>query len=118
MNYQLYNDKIWTLPLKCQNSAAVAQPFPAGGPTPAVTSSNPASLGASVQQSGSGYTLVLTPKVQVSPGLTVTVTNIGMAPASLSVDIVADPNLLTVVIDNVVADATTVPQNIPVAAGP
>jgi hypothetical protein len=118
MNFQLYNDKVWTFSIKPQNAAGVAQPWPANS-SPQAVSSNPASLVAGVQLgSNNTFTLVLTPKVQVSPGLTVTVTNSGMAPLVFVVDIVADPDLLTVAADTVAADITTTPQNIPVAPGP
>lgn len=123
MNFQLYNDKVWTFPLNSQNSAGVAQALP-GTANPAAVSSNPASLGAAIIATGpptggiTGRALVLTPKVQASPGLTVTVTNAGMAPVIFGVDIVADPDLLTVAVDTVPADITTAPQSIPVAPGP
>ncbi len=115
MNFQVYNNKIWTFPLRCQNAAAVSQPFPAGSSF-AVVSSNPASLTAAATAVTGGYNLVLTPKVQASPGLTVTVTTAGMAPAVFMVDIVADPNLLSVVVDTTAP--TTTPLAIPVAPGP
>ncbi len=121
MNFQLYNDKVWTFPLKSQNALGVSTALP-GTANPAAVSSNPASLGAAIIATGpptggiTGYSLVLTPKVQASPGLTATVSNVGMAPVIFAVDIVADPNLLSVMVDTV-GDTTTA-QNIPTAPGP
>lgn len=119
MNFQLYNDKVWTLPLQCQNAASVVQPFPSGS-SPSAVSSNPASLNAEVAlgTGGVGFKLILTPKVQASPSLTVTVTNVGMTPAVFVVDVVPDPNILSVAVDDIPADVTTAPQNVPVAPGP
>ncbi len=114
MNFQAFNDKVWTLPLKCLNASSVAVAFPAGSNLAAV-SSNPASLGASI---ANGTNLVLTPKVQNSPGITVTVTGVALAPAVLVVDVVADPNLLSVSVDTTPADDSTVSQSVPVASGP
>jgi hypothetical protein len=116
MNFQLYNDKIWTFPIKCQNAGGV-QPWPLNA-NPLAVSSNPASLGARVIGQVPSLFLELTPKVQVSPGLTVTVSNAGMAPVVFGVDIVADPDMLSVVVDAVAADITTSAQNVPTAAGP
>ncbi len=116
-NFQVYNDKIWTLPIKCQNSSGVFVAFPSGSNLAAV-SSNPASLGAVVTSTILGTNLVLTPKVQVSPGLTVTITGVALAPINFMVDIVADPNLLSIAVDTTPADGTTVSQNVPIAAGP
>ncbi len=61
MNFQLFNDKVWTFPLKCANSIG-PQPFPTA---PAAVSSNSASLGASVASGpfNVGFVLTLTPKV-------------------------------------------------------
>lgn len=114
MNFQLYNDKVWTFPLKCKNAAGVVQPFPPS-PTFAVVSSNPASLGVAVNNFG-GFMLVLTPKVKLSPGLTVTVSNTGMDPLVFAADIVPNPDRLSVDVDT--AAATTTPQNVPAAPGP
>ncbi len=119
MGFQIYNDKVTTLPLICQTSAGVTQAFPSGS-NPVAVSSNPTSLGAIVAlgTGGVGFKLVLTPKVQASPGLVVTVTNVGMSPVNFVVDIVADPNMLSVAIDTSATAVTTAPQNVPVAAGP
>lgn len=122
MNFQLYNDKIWTFPLKCQNASGI-QPWPAGS-NPVAVSSNPASLTASANailgfgNAITGYALVLTPKVQASPGLTVTVTNVGMDPVVFTADIVTDPDRLSVVVDSAATDYTTSPQNVPADPGP
>jgi hypothetical protein len=122
MNFPLYNDKVWTFPLKCQNSSGI-QPWPAGS-NPVATSSNPASLTASANailgfgNAITGYALVLTPKVQASPGLTVTVANVGMDSIIFTVDIVSDPGRFSVVVDTADTDYTISPQNVPAATGP
>ncbi len=113
MSFQLFNNKTWTFPLKCQNAAGVAQPFPTN---PSAESSNPASLSAAILGPSPGFFLMLTPKVQVSPGLTVTVSATGMAPVVFAVDVAADPDMLSVAVDT--ANATTAVQNVPTAPGP
>ncbi len=115
MNFQLYNDKIYTFSLHTVNAANVTQPWPSGIPT--VVSSNPASLSATISSVDfvTAFSLVLTPKVKVSPGLTVTVSNTGVAPAVFVVDVVSDPDMLSVVVDST---PTTVAQNVPTAPGP
>ncbi len=111
-NFQIYNDKVWTFPLKCVSAAGVIQPsFPSGL---TVTSSSPNSLGAA-EVLGK---LVLTPLVQASLGITVTISGAGLIPATLTCDIVSDPNALNVVIDMTAIDVTTVNQNVPTAPGP
>ncbi len=110
MNFQLHNDKVYTIPLKCQNATG-PQPFPS---FPVAVSSNPDSLGVSI---GMGpFVLLLAPKVKLSPGITVTVSSLGADPATVVVDIVADPDRLSVLIDS--AAATSAVQAVPVAPGP
>jgi hypothetical protein len=116
MNFPLYNDKVWTFPLKCQNAAGAVQPGPTTGAWPTAVSDNPASLGASVVYQAPLFNLVLTPKVQASPGISVTVSYVGMASATFTADIVTDPNLISVAIDS--ADVTSISQSIPSAPGP
>ncbi len=119
MNFQLHNDKVWTFAIKPQNAAGLV-PWP-NGSNPSVVSSNPASLGAAVAM-GNGqigqpatYFMVLTPKVQISPGLSVTISNVGMQPVTFAVDVVADPDMLSVTVDPV---PFTTPQSVPTVPGP
>ena len=109
----LYNDKVYTFPIHAKNALGADQPW--GATNPLAVSSNPASLGARVIWQAPDFFLVLTPAVQASPGLSVTVSYNGMASAVLNVDIVPDPDLVSVVIDN---SPTTVPQNVPTNPGP
>lgn len=115
MNIQLYNDKAYNFPLKAVNAAGETQPWPAGAP--GVVSSKPASLG--VQVGGfPNFVVTLVPKVQASSGIIVTLTSQNMVPATFSVDIVPDPNVLSIVVDGDVTHATTTAQDIPTAPGP
>jgi hypothetical protein len=111
MNFQLYNDKVWTIPLKCKDATGADKPFPT---SPVAVSSNPASLGVAIGQSP--WVLILTPKVQTSPGLVVTLSSVGADGTTFVVDIVADPNRLSVSVDSLAATSTV--QNIPTAPGP
>lgn len=116
MNFQIFNDKVYTFPIKCHAADNVLQAFPPGY-APSAISSNPASL--TVQTgfvSGGGFSLTLIPKVQGSSGLTVTVSAVGMASNAFVVDIVPDPDLLTVAVDT--SGVTTATQNVPTAPGP
>lgn len=119
-NFQAYNDKVWTLPIKCFNptTSVTTAAFPSGTAF-TVTSSLPNSL--SVAFSGNDNTawIVLTPKVQASPGISVTVAGTNMVSQTLLVDVVADPAAQNQVsIDTSSSDVTTAPQNVPTAAGP
>ena len=80
-----------------------------------VVSSNPASLGAAIGATAAGTpAVVLTPLVQASPGLTITVSDAdGLQQWVQIVDIVQDVAPRNVVLD--LADATTVPQAVPTA---
>ena len=114
MSFQLYNDKVYTFPIAAHNALGASQPW--GATNPLAVSSNPASLGARVIWQAPSFFLVLTPAVQASPGLSVTVSYTGMASATLGVDIVPDPDLVSVAIDS--STATSVSQNVPTAPGP
>ncbi len=109
---QLYNDRVYAYPLVAmQNGATVA--FPAGL---SAASSLPNSLGAAIGGTESAPILYLTPKVQASVGITVTVTGASMAPLVEVYDIVADPNLVSIALGS--GAPTTSAQNVPTAPGP
>jgi hypothetical protein len=111
-NFELKNDTVATIPIVTEDAAGNVVPATAGDTFTAV-SSLPASLGVAVTNNA----LVLTPLVQASPGLTVTVSDAdGLTAATLTVDIVPDLSPTQVVLET--ADATTVPQAPPTAPGP
>jgi len=116
MNFQVYNDKVYILPLKCQSASGAPGAWGPREPTP--VSGNPNSLGATIRWVDPNYFLVLTPKVQTSPGLSVSVSYVGMASANIAVDIIPDPNLISVIIDSNPANVTSEAQNVPTAPGP
>jgi len=113
----LLNDTIESVPIQYEDAGGAVVPAPTGDSLTAV-SSNPASLGAAIGADTNGNPLlVLTPLVQVSPGLTVTVTDSSGLPAlTRVVDIVADLKATNIVLDD--AGATTVSQAVPVNPGP
>lgn len=115
-NFELPNDEVVTIDIESTNSAGVVEPLPAGD-TFTVTSSSP-SLGAAIGVgSAGGPAIVLTPTVQESPNITVTVTDsAGLTQVVLLVDIVQDVTPTNLVLD--VADATHVSQPVPAAPGP
>jgi hypothetical protein len=123
-NFELANDTIATIPILTPDGEGGFVPPPAGD-TFSVASSNPASLGAAIgtvtttegNAVAGGPAVVLTPLVQASPGLTVTVTDsAGLTAWTQTVDIVADLSPKSIVLD--VADATQTSQAVPTAPGP
>jgi hypothetical protein len=117
-NFQLYNDKVWSFPLKWVDpiSQATSTTFPAGTSFSA-TSSLPGSLSASVFISSGIAYLKLTPLVQNSPGINVTVNATAMTSAVQAFDVVTDPATpASVMIDT--ADVSSSPQNVPASPGP
>lgn len=115
-NFELPNDEVVTITIETTNSAGVVEPYPAGDVFTAKSSSP--SLGAAVGVDAKGNpAVVLTPLVQSSPGIVVTVADSGgLSSTTLTVDIVPDVTDTNIVLD--VADATHVAQAIPVAPGP
>ena len=115
-NFEIKDDTVITVPIHTTNSAGVVEPAPAGDVF-TVTSSSP-SLGVAIGSDASGNpTLILTPLVQASPNITVTVSDkAGLAVATQIVDIVQDNTPTNVVLD--LADATSAPQAVPTATGP
>jgi hypothetical protein len=116
-NLELLNDQVLTIPILTTNSAGTVEPPPAGD-TFSVISSAPASLGAAIGKTAAGNpAVVLTPLVQASPNITITVSDsAGLAQAIQICDIVVDANPTNVVLDT--ADATHVSQPVPTAPGP
>lgn len=115
-NFEIQDDTVATIPIQVEDSAGVVVP-PTSGDTFTAISSTP-SLGVSVGADSSGNpTLILTPTVQASPNITVTVSDAdGLTAATLVCDIVPDLSPKTVFID--VAGATTAPQPPPSNPGP
>lgn len=117
-NYELNNDWVVSIPIQTTDAAGTVVPNPAGDTFTAV-SSNPASLNAVIGKMADGVTpaLIMNALVQVSPGLTVTVTDsAGDAAFVQTVDIVDDVTPANVVLD--LAGATHTAQPVPAAPGP
>lgn len=115
-NFELPNDEVVTITIKTTNVVGAVEPAPVGDVFSA-TSSKPASLGVSVGTPMGVPAITLTPLVQVSPDITVTVTDsAGLMAATLVVDIVQDVTPTNIILD--VADATHVSQPVPAAPGP
>jgi hypothetical protein len=111
-NFELANDEVATIPILVDDAAGNPVPPPTGD-TFTVTSSNPASLGAAI----SGSNVVLTPLVQASPGITITVSDsAGLTSFAQLVDIVQDLTPKAITLD--LAAATEVGQAVPTAPGP
>lgn len=116
-NFELLNDEVVTITIQTTDSAGTVEPVPVGDVFTAV-SSLPASLGAAIGTDASGApALILTPLVQASPNITVTVSDsAGLVQAVQLVDIVADVADTNIILD--VAAATHVSQPVPTAPGP
>jgi len=115
-NFELPNDEVVTIPILTTNSAGAVEPPPAGD-TFTVTSSS-ASLGVAIGTTAAGGpAVVMTPMVQLSPGISVEVKDsAGLTAWTQLVDIVADVTPTNIVLD--VADATHTAQPVPTAPGP
>ena len=120
-NFELPNDEIVTIPIETTNQAGVVEPVPSGDVFSVASSS--ASLGVAIgvvpagAPGAGGPAIVLTPLVQASPGITVTVTDsAGLQQWVQIVDIVPDVTDTNIVLD--VANATSVAQPVPTAPGP
>lgn len=116
-NFEIKNDEVVSVPIKTTNAAGVVEPMTAGD-TFTATSDHPDSLGVAISADGAGNPLlVLTPLVQASAGITVTVADAdGLASAIQLVDIVQDVTPTNVVLD--LADATHANQAVPSNPGP
>jgi hypothetical protein len=116
-NYELQDDDVATVSIKTVSAGGVSEPVPAGDVF-SVVSSNPASLQAVIGKDANGNpAVILTPLVQASPGLTVTVSDsAGLAVAIQAIDIVPDNSPKNIVLD--LADAVLTSQPAPAAPGP
>lgn len=110
-NFEIPNDIIATIPILVDDAAGEPVPAPAGDVFTAVSSSP--SLGVAIN----GSSLVLTPLVQASPGISVTVSDsAGLASFTQIVDIVQDTTPKAITLD--LAHVTGAPQPVPTATGP
>jgi hypothetical protein len=116
-NFQLLNDEIATVTIKATNQGGLTEPLPSGDVF-TVVSSKPASLTAAIgKDAGGNPAVILTPLVQASLGLSITVTDSsGLKAATLGVDISQDVRPANIVLD--VVDATFTSQPTPTAPGP
>lgn len=115
-NFELPNDEVVTIGIQTTNSAGTVEPVPSGDVFSAASSSP--SLGVAIGATAAGNpAVVLTPTVQASPNITVTISDsAGLKQATLVVDIVPDVTDTNIVLD--VADATHASQPVPTAPGP
>jgi hypothetical protein len=127
-NIQLKNDQILTLPIVVDDANGDVVPAPAGD-VDTVVSNNPASLHAVLGATTVAFTLnnvsfpvgspaaVINALVQVSPGLSFTITDTaGLVADVQGVDIVPDTTPTS--INTNPANSTSVPQPVPTAPGP
>ena len=115
-NFQLPNDQVVSVPIHTVNQFGIQLPIPNGDGFVAM-SSLPASLNASVGSDSMGNpVLILTPLVQHSLGITVTLHDTaGLATVAFGVDIVADVPTMIVLTPTQVIRGN---QPIPTAPGP
>jgi hypothetical protein len=116
-NFELQDDKVYTIPILTRDAAGDVVAAPAGD-TFSVVSSNPASLDATVGADANGApAVVLTPMVQASPNLTVTVSDsAGLEVDTQGFDIVGDLTPKAIGLD--LSGATTTDQPVPTNPGP
>lgn len=113
-NFQLPNDWVLTVPVVTQNAAGAIVPPPPSD-TFTVVSNNPASLQAVMDSTGKS--VVLNALVQVSPGVSFTVSDAaGLQHPPVLMDIVADAVPAMTGVDFTGASHTT--QAVPTAPGP
>lgn len=106
-NFELQNDKVYTVAILTQDSAGQTVPAPSGDTFTAVASDT-----TSLQVAVTGGSLVLTPLVQGASNVTVTVSDADGLTADVQIfDIVSDLTPTNIVLD--LADATTTPQPVP-----
>lgn len=115
-NFEIPNDQVWSFTIETANSAGTVEPAPAGDVFTAVSSSP--SLGVAIGTDATGApAVIVTPLVQLSPGISVTVSDsAGLAQFVQVFDIVADVTPTNVVLD--LADGTHTAQPVPAAPGP
>lgn len=116
-NFELANDEVATIGILVDDASGAPVAAPAGDVF-TVVSSNPASLGAAMGTTAAGGpAIVLTPLVQVSPGLQVTVTDsAGLTAFTQLIDIVQDTTPKAITLD--ITNAVEVAQPVPTATGP
>jgi hypothetical protein len=116
-NYELPNDVVRTIGILTETAAGTVEPAPAGDVF-TVVSSNPASLNAVIGATAAGNpAVVLNALVDVSPGLSVVVSDsAGLVALTQLVDIVMDVTPTNIQLD--LANATSVAQPVPTATGP
>lgn len=115
-NLQLMNDEVMTIGILTLDNVGGTVPA-AAGDVFTVVSSNPASNAVMGATAAGGPAVVLNALVQVSPGLSFTVSDsAGLAAFTENVDIVDDTTPTAIGLD--LADATSVPQPPPTAVGP
>ena len=116
-NFELNNDDVYTIPIQTTNAGGVLEPAPAGDTFSVSANSNPAALAAQIVSIPSGAALQLTPLVQASPNISVTVSDsAGLVAATQVFDIIQDAAPKNIVLD--LADATTTSQPVPTNPGP
>jgi hypothetical protein len=118
-NFELPNDEVVTVPIQTTNAAGVVEPAPSGDVFTAASSSPSlgVAIGVTAPPLPAGPAVILTPLVQASPNITVTITDsAGLKLATQVIDIVQDVTPKNIILD--VADATSVPQAVPTAPGP
>jgi hypothetical protein len=116
-NYQLKNDAVDTIPILVRDAAGDVVPAPASDVF-TVTSNNPLSLNVVMGQTAAGNpAVVANALVQVSPGLSFTVSDsAGLKAFDEGLDIVADTAPAAIGLD--LANVTSATQAVPTAAGP
>lgn len=115
-NFEINDDWVVTATIKTTDAAGDTEPVPAGDVFSAASSSP--SLGVAIGADANGNpAVVMTPMVQASPNITVTVSDsAGLAMASFVVDIVPDVTPTNIVVD--LSGATHTTQATPTAPGP
>jgi hypothetical protein len=116
-NFEILDDTIVTIPI-LTDDAGGNPVSPPSGDTFTVVSSNPTSLAAVIGATAAGNpAVVLTPGVQASPNITITVSDsAGLTTFAQLCDVVTDATPKAITLD--LADATTQPQPVPPNAGP
>jgi hypothetical protein len=116
-NYELANDTVATISIVTTDAAGATVPAPASDVF-SVTSSAPTSLTAAIGKDANGNpAVVLTPLVQVSEGLSITITDsAGLTSDAQGIDIVQDLAPKAIGLNLTTASVTA--QTVPTAPGP
>ena len=114
-DFVINNDQIATAAIRVANSAGSIVPAPSSDVFVAASSST--SLGVEISTKNGNPVVVMTPMVQASPDITVTVNDsAGLKLDSFVVDIVPNPTPYGIQVD--LANSTYVTQAVPTAPGP